>query len=44
MSNNRCRSARRMKTPAAITHDPTMQMIRLASAFTSGLTPNFTFE
>ena len=34
----------RMKMPAAITHVPTIQMMRLASALTSGLTPNLTFE
>src|ERR1700679_3265699 len=33
-----------MRYPATITQAPTRQIIRLASALTSGLTPSFTFE
>src|ERR1700685_2887630 len=33
-----------MKYPATSTQAPTRQIIKLASALTSGLTPSFTFE
>src|ERR1700734_1400413 len=33
-----------MRYPATSTQAPTRQIIKLASALTSGLTPNFTFE
>ena len=40
----RRRSVRRITTPATMTQTPTAQMIRLASALMSGLTPSLTLE